>query len=447
MFGSRLARFALAGLLAVSALSVAYAQDASEAELRARYNALFQQTVREPGNLDVAFQFAETATRLGEFEEAIGTFERMLLFNPDLPRVRLELGILYFRLGSYEQARVYLETIGNRTDLPREVRERVDEFLAEARRRVRPHQFDVLLQTGVRYQTNANAGPSSEVVRVFGQDATLGESFRRRGDWNAFIQGSVRHVFDLGRQSGDVIETNVAFYQAWQFRESRVDVGLIEVSSGPRLQIDSERLPGWTIRPYILGNFVGLGRDPYLATGGGGVAIGVPVARTASAEIGVEHRQRHYLNGPSFPTVNQQSGGVTAVYGGVNARFTPDLQGYARISIANNDARENFFSSLGYMADLGVVWDFDAPFIQLRRKITATANVGITHTQYRAANPNFDPTRRRRDREWRLGFGLEVPITEGVGFFGLFQYQTVDSNIPNFRNDNIAVSFGPTLRF
>ena len=29
----------------------------------------------------------------------------MLLINPDLPRVRLELGVLYFRLGSYEVAR------------------------------------------------------------------------------------------------------------------------------------------------------------------------------------------------------------------------------------------------------------------------------------------------------------------------------------------------------
>lgn len=446
MICHRLARIALVAA-ALSVVSVAHGQEASQSALRARYDELFQQTLREPTNLDVAFQFAEIATRLGEFEEAIATLERLLLFNPDLPRVRLELGILYFRLGAYEQSRVYLETIASRTDLPRQVRERVDEFLAEARRRVRPHQFEVLVQTGARYQTNANAGPSGDAVRVFGQDAVLAESFRRRGDWNVFVLGSVRHVYDLGRQSGDTIETNVSFYQAWQSRESRLDVGLIEVATGPRFQIDSDRLPGWTIRPYVLGNFVGLGRDPYLATGGGGLAIGIPLARTVSAELGVEHRQRRYLNSPSFPTLNQQSGGLTAVFGGVSARFTPDLQGYARLAIANNDARENFFSSYAYQAELGLVWDFDTPFVELRRKITATANIGLGHTWYRAPNPTFDPNRKRRDREWRFGFGIEVPIVEGVGFFGLFQYQTVASNIPNFRNDNIAVSFGPTLRF
>ena len=34
----------------------------------------------------------------------------MLLVDPNLPRVRLELGALYFRLGSFEIARTYLES-------------------------------------------------------------------------------------------------------------------------------------------------------------------------------------------------------------------------------------------------------------------------------------------------------------------------------------------------
>jgi hypothetical protein len=442
----RLVRAALAATVWLWAAQ-ALAQDASEPGLRARYDALFQQTLREPGNLDVAFEFAEVATRLGEFEEAIGTLERMLLFNPELARVRLELGILYFRLGSYEQSRVYLETIAARQDLTPEVRRRVEEFLAEARRRVRPHQFEVLVQGGLRYQTNANAGPSGEVVRVFGQDAVLSESFRRRGDWNGFVLGTVRYIYDLGRQTGEVIETNLSFYQAWQFRESRLDVGLIEVTSGPRLMLHPDRLPGWTVRPYVLGNFVGLGRNPYLATGGGGVALGVPLARSVNAEIGVEHRQRSYLNSASFPSVNQQSGGLTTFYVAMSARLAADLQGYARLAAAASNAREDFFSSNAFQADLGLAWDFDLPLLSLPRKSTVSANAGIIHTRYRAANPSFDPDRRRRDREWRFGLSLEVPVGDAIGVFGLFQYQTVASNIPNFRNDNIAVSFGPTLRF
>ena len=34
----------------------------------------------------------------------MAALERMLLFNPDLPRVQLELGVLYFRMGAFELA-------------------------------------------------------------------------------------------------------------------------------------------------------------------------------------------------------------------------------------------------------------------------------------------------------------------------------------------------------
>ena len=35
------------------------------------------------------------------------------VFNPNLPRVKLELGVLYFKLGSYELARSYFQEAVN----------------------------------------------------------------------------------------------------------------------------------------------------------------------------------------------------------------------------------------------------------------------------------------------------------------------------------------------
>lgn len=45
------------------------------------------------------------AIQIGNYDAAIGTLSRMLLFNPNLPRVRLELGALYFQLASYPAAK------------------------------------------------------------------------------------------------------------------------------------------------------------------------------------------------------------------------------------------------------------------------------------------------------------------------------------------------------
>jgi tetratricopeptide (TPR) repeat protein len=77
--------------------------------LEAQKEALFQQMFRDPANLDVTFAYADVSARLGDYEAAVSALERLLLFNPDLPRVQLELGALYFRMGSYELARDYFD--------------------------------------------------------------------------------------------------------------------------------------------------------------------------------------------------------------------------------------------------------------------------------------------------------------------------------------------------
>ena len=77
--------------------------------LEQQYDAAFQDMLKQPANLDVLFKFATLASQTGDLEGAVSALERMLLIDPNLPRVRLELGVLYYRLGSYEVARTYIE--------------------------------------------------------------------------------------------------------------------------------------------------------------------------------------------------------------------------------------------------------------------------------------------------------------------------------------------------
>ena len=84
-----------------------------------QYDEAFQEMLRQPADLDVLFRFAAVASQTGDLEGAISALERMLLINPNLPRVRLELGVLYYRLGSYEVARTYLEGALKSPTMPR----------------------------------------------------------------------------------------------------------------------------------------------------------------------------------------------------------------------------------------------------------------------------------------------------------------------------------------
>src|SRR5437867_3148390 len=132
----------LGGLLSLACVvlgllgGAASAQQLSGAErtrLQAQKEELFQRMLRDPGNLDVTFAYADTAAKLGDNEAAVSALERMLLFNPNLPRVQLEVGTLYFRLGSYEIARTYFERAAA-ANPPPEVRERIQTYLNEMER-------------------------------------------------------------------------------------------------------------------------------------------------------------------------------------------------------------------------------------------------------------------------------------------------------------------------
>src|SRR5438876_131316 len=87
--------------------------------------ALFQLLLKDPTNVDLNFRYAEAAVKQGNYEGAISALERLLLYNPNFPGVKLQLAELYARLGSYNAARAYLAQVEAAPDITSETRARV----------------------------------------------------------------------------------------------------------------------------------------------------------------------------------------------------------------------------------------------------------------------------------------------------------------------------------
>jgi hypothetical protein len=425
------------------------------APLRAQYEALFQQTLRDPGNLDASFRFAEVASAIGDQEAAIGALERMLFFNPQLARVKLELGVLYFRLGSYEMARSYFNAAVEAPDTPTEVRLRVAQFQSEIDRRLRTTQFSGFFQAGLRYQSNANAGPNGIIVRALGQDATLATQFRRQGDWNAFVLGGGRFIYDFGNQRGDVFEADVIGFYSKQFKIDRLDTGLFEIQAGPRFALLPDAWPGSSIKPYLVAGAISLGSASYLRAWGAGVTLALPFTY-ALVEPGYEVRQRDYDNSEDYPTAKDQSGRFQSGYlrasGPLHAFGTTLVRWQFRGAYNVQEARAPFTGSRAnayrqWTADLAFPWEFEASFLPQARRWTVSPFVGYSHSKFEEPNPIVDPLIARRDREWRVGASFDMPLTDAFGLAGLISYSHVNSSLPNYEVRNFTVSFGPTGRF
>lgn len=100
---------------------------------KAADEAAFQESLTKPADPDTLVKFATAAVKIGDLEGAISALERLLLIDGDNPDVQLELGVLYFRLGSLEAARSYLTAVRDSRRASPEAKARAGSFLREAR--------------------------------------------------------------------------------------------------------------------------------------------------------------------------------------------------------------------------------------------------------------------------------------------------------------------------
>jgi len=99
--------------------------------LRAKYDQAFAESLEKPADPDVLVHFAEVAVEFGDIEGAISALERLLLIDAEQPEVKLELGVLYYRIGSTEVARSYLQDVSSSKEASSESKERANTFLKE----------------------------------------------------------------------------------------------------------------------------------------------------------------------------------------------------------------------------------------------------------------------------------------------------------------------------
>lgn len=94
--------------------------------------------------------------------------------------MRFELGVLYYRLGSYEMARSYFDSALKMKDMTPGLRQRTEDLIAAIDKKLQPDQFSGYVQSGLRYQTNAALGPAAGTALASGK--LFNNSFAARPD-------------------------------------------------------------------------------------------------------------------------------------------------------------------------------------------------------------------------------------------------------------------------
>ncbi|MEO1092472.1 MAG: tetratricopeptide repeat protein [Pseudomonadota bacterium] len=399
-----------------------------------------------PTDTDAAFRFAEIAVEDGDLFGAIAALERILRLDPDRPDIEIRLGELYQRVGAVALARAYLEAALDSPAVPPEIRERAQDLLDQSAAatiaRGQRHSFTGRVSLGPRYETNANAGPDSVLVRANGQSALISPEGRKQGDFSLALTADLRHRYLLDSQRRHRLETNFqGFFSRYSdVKTSNTTFGALE--TGPRFVLGEAGLT--SIRPFLEATYLGLNDATYRAEYGGGVNLRHLLRPDVLVEGTLRYVAQDFRDTDDQPSGSLRTGQDLTFRPGFTWGVLPNFLVSADALVGHKNAEVSFesFTDLGAGISATYVFDF-APIADW----SVTGNALYRRSQYSGVDPFVDPNVKRRDDRFDVGLTLNVPITADVGISAGARYADNDSNLPNFTFSNTTVSVLATYAF
>lgn len=436
---------ALAGLIA--ALPAAAQQATPSTQIRAAYDAAFQDTLRNPTDPPTLVRYADLAVQVGDIEGAISALERLLLIDGDQPRVKLELGVLYYRLGSYETARTYLESARGSGLASPEVKDRASQYLKEVDSKVSKSQFSGDVLVGLGYSSNANSGAGG-ANQTFGATAVTTPNVSQRPDFNVIGAATIRHRYDLDRQDNGALESELSFYTARQFQVSEANVTLVEFTTGPRSSpFESGMLDDLTVRPMLTGRYVAVQDQVSYWAWGAGMETTTALGPQINGILSVFGRRREFLNNPNAPTNNQNSGNEGVAVLDLRAELTS----YMTMSFGANFTKfvaQSFpqsYTEFGFGTSLEV--RFADPLGINGRNWSATASLSMAQAAYAAPDQTVNSLVARNQNDVNLGLILTIPLDDSLALIGQANYTQRTASLSTYAYEAFTTLVGIGWRF
>ena len=414
------------------------------AGIESRRQQLFQRMLGDPSNLDLAFEYAALSEQVGDLEAAISTLERMLVFAPGLPRLQFELGVLYYRLGSWSTAKSYFTTVMEQPVVPDDVRNSIGAYMAQIETREQGSQSFGEVGVGLRYQTNANAGPDSPFIDIGGIEFELDPGALGAADTNGYVTARFHNSMDLAGQ-GDRFDIDVSAYGALYRNEDQLNTGVIDLKFGPNynlaaIGIDNARL--------ALHGSVGaavLSGQPYIASAGFGADYITTLDARTRLTLSADARHEEYFDSDLRPNSSDRTGQRYTGGARIDYMLTPDVALFTLLEATRTAAAVDYLSSWKASASGGVTVSVGSP-TGSKEDWLLTASAGVEREMADANDPMISPDAEVKNTGF-LSAGLIVPVGESFVLNSSVTYSISDSNYDLSNYDNTAVSVGVSKRF
>ncbi|MEM7506103.1 MAG: hypothetical protein AAF415_05110 [Pseudomonadota bacterium] len=415
---------------------------ASQEAARAEQKVLFDRLREEPDNLDLMAEYARLSILLEDYEAAISTMERMLIYRQDLPQVRRELGVAYFNIGSYEAAELYLTQVLAQDDLPPAVRENVQAYLIEIDQRTQTNRF-VYGNAGVGliFSTNANLGPdvieSGLVPGGFLDPLDSGPT----EDFGVRAFGSLVHDYDLQNANSDVWRTEFSTLGIRYFDVSEGNLTFARVRTGPRLSLNDEEF-GPKIRPFLTLSHLSVDDASFYVQGGLGVEFQDTLSTFLSlfGHVSVEHRDvaDRTIDGFDLFRAEASAGLAYIPTRDLTLRGTFIVEQEVADEFENTNTEIALRFSADYSYESGLSW--------VDSKWSTNGFLDFRGRIFPGDQLRLDLDEPRQDFDFSAGITQIFGITENLGIQADISTIVRRSNIQTFGLDNVTLGISALYR-
>ncbi len=442
-----MATMVMGGISAFGAAAVA--QQAPPPNTDAQVNEAFREVLRSPGNLQVGQTYARLLVANGNFEGGIAALERLLLDPAADPVIRVELGVLYYRVESYGMAESYLRSALADPRLSNEARKVAESLVQDIARRTAPGGFLAgSLSVGVRGQTNPTAAARSDRLMFGGAPYTRGDESRRKGGMDAILSANAAHEWDFGTQNSAALAStanlfanryrNAADYNTHAAKYDPRDLVAFGATTGVRFKPAPSNAPGLTIRPYLAGSELLLDGHQYMASAGVGLDVDYRLNGGATV-VGATYdiRRTAFADRDDIFESGAQSGYEQFLQLRGTQELAPLQTAGFDVVLRDHNANRGYFAYRSIEARATYSVSYVNPFGEEGRLWGSSVYAGPALRQYDSPDPLVDPSVTRRDLEWRVGAMQVVPLIDSVSLLLAVEYATSNSNLPNYSYGNL----------
>jgi len=426
-------------VLLCGAASSASAQAVNPSDASANYQDAFEDLLLKADDPEISFRFAKEAVASGDIRGAIAAFERILRLNPSLANIKLELGVLYLRVGASELANKYISEALLSPGIPIAVRNRAKTIHKQAKKAASNNSFSFNVGLGLHSDENANAAPSSRDILVGGQPALLDEESLGRSDTAFSVSASAAHTFLFNSQSGNQLESSLS-YNNKRFNESEeINFDYLSLKTGPRIFFGDLLSPGWSIKPFVEATQLKLDGEKYQET----IDLGLNGTRVFSptniATFNLRYSDNEFFDSPTRRAEQRSGSGYAADINLSNALRT-NFQIFGGLGFALRSADADFESRTLLRANVGASIGYRSPFSKSKRW-RSSLTLSQTETEYDEPDPAISLDENREESRVQATLSNYLGFTRNLYGTLTIYHTDNDASLPNFVYDNTGGNF------